>query len=243
MVDTRQGDGTAPASGLQLPDPGEGTPAAEARGGGARCWGSPVRNCGRIAEAESTLDVEREGRGRPEWFGIQIRAAGGWGPRTLEGKPGRSGVVRWGLSRDPQDRPQPLPGGLRTQQPWAAPSSFRAPFTGSSTRHCLHGQVKTKARGARAQRGPRGGRGRRRKPKVPRAPPPSWGGPKGPAVCCRRRSPSEEDPAPCCPPAGARKGLLGSMSGEAEGVMNAGSMEMVPDSLSPGEGAGCQRPR
>ena len=39
-------------------------------GEGARSWGSPVRNCGRISGAESALAVEQEGRGRPEWFGI-----------------------------------------------------------------------------------------------------------------------------------------------------------------------------
>lgn len=111
MVDTRQGDGTAPASGLQLPDHGEGTPAAEARGGGARCWGSPVRNCGRIAEAESMLDVEREGRGRPEWFGIQIRAAGGWGPRTLDGKPGRAEWSAGGCPGTPKTVPSLCQGG------------------------------------------------------------------------------------------------------------------------------------
>lgn len=102
MVDAHQGDRNAPASGLQHPAHQEGAPAAEARGGGARCWAS-VRNRGRIAEAESALDVEREGRVRQEWLGIQIR----WqvGTPHLDSKPGWSGVVRWGLSRDPQDRP------------------------------------------------------------------------------------------------------------------------------------------
>lgn len=124
--------------GLLPPKPGEG----------ARCWGSPVRNRGRISGAESALDVEREGRGRTEWFGIQIRAAGGWGPCMLDGKLGCSGVVRWGLPRNPQDCPRPLLGASRTQQPRAVPSSFCSPFMGSSARHCLHQQMKTKPRGA-----------------------------------------------------------------------------------------------
>lgn len=45
-----------------------------------------------------------------------------------------------------------------------------------------------------------------------------------------------EGPAPCPPPAGAGKGLLGPMSGEAEGAVNTGRMEMLPDSLGPGAG-------
>lgn len=118
-------------------------------GEAARCWGSPVRNRGRISGAESALAVEREGRGRPEWFGIQIRAAGGWGPRMLDCKLGCSRVVRWGPPRNPQDRPRLLLGGSRTQRPWAVPSSFCSPFMGSSARHCPHQQMETKARGAR----------------------------------------------------------------------------------------------
>lgn len=78
-------------------------------------------------------------------------------------------------------------------------------------------------------------RGRRR-PEVPGVPPPVMGKTQGAGTLLQAARPSGEGPAPCLPPAGAQKGLLGSMSGEAEGVVNTGRMEMVPDSPGPGAG-------